>query len=101
MLESIDNNIVVIEATNGLEALKLMEQTKPDLIFMDLMMPQMDGYETNRKIKRNPKFSKIPVIAWTARGMLDEEQKILVEFDALLKKPSQIKKLKEIIQRFV
>lgn len=100
MLESINENIVVIEATNGLEGLKLMEETKPDLIFMDLMMPQMDGYEANRKIKQNSKFSKIPVVAWTARGMSNEEQKILAEFDAFLKKPSQMDKLKEIIQRF-
>ena len=65
------------------------------------MMPQMDGYEANKRIKQHSDFSKIPVIAWTARGMLDEEEKILAEFDALLKKPSQIDELKEIIQRFV
>lgn len=100
MFESIDASIVVIETTNGLEALKLIEETKPDLIFMDLMMPKMDGYEANRRIKENPKFSKIPVVAWTARSMSDEEQKILAEFDALLNKPSQLDKLKEIIQRF-
>jgi PAS domain S-box-containing protein len=100
MLESIDNKIVVIEASNGVEGLKLMKEVKPDLIFMDLMMPQMDGYEANRKIKQNSKFSKIPVVAWTARSMSDEEQKILAEFDAFLTKPSQLEKLKEIIQRF-
>ncbi|CAA6816884.1 MAG: Signal transduction histidine kinase [uncultured Aureispira sp.] len=101
MLESIDKNIMVVEASNGLEALELLKQTKFDLIFMDLMMPQMDGYEANKRIKQHSDFSKIPVIAWTARGMLDEEEKILAEFDALLKKPSQIDELKEIIQRFV
>jgi CheY-like chemotaxis protein/nitrogen-specific signal transduction histidine kinase len=100
MLENIDNSIVVTETTNGVKALELMKETKPDLVFMDLMMPEMDGYEANRRIKENPEFVKIPVIAWTARSMSDEEPKILAEFDALLNKPSQIEKLKEIIQRF-
>lgn len=101
MLGSIDKSIVVTETANGLEALKLMREVNPDLVFMDLMMPEMDGYEANRIIKQDPELAKIPVVAWTARSMSDEEQKILVEFDALLNKPSQLEKLKEIIQQFV
>ena len=53
-------------AENGPDGLRLMEEKKPDLILLDIMMPEMDGIEVLRKIKKNPQFAQIPVIMFTA-----------------------------------
>lgn len=50
----------VLTATNGLQALKTLEQNKVDIVLLDVMMPEMDGFETCKKIKSNPKITHIP-----------------------------------------
>lgn len=56
----------VQEATNGLEALECLASFEPELILTDLMMPIMDGVEMIRRVRANPKFVGIPVVAITA-----------------------------------
>lgn len=53
----------VIVSRNGLEAIKMMEKTIPDLILLDILMPYMDGIETLKKIKENLEWKKIPIIS--------------------------------------
>ncbi len=53
-------------ATNGKQALKIVEQTDPDLILLDVMMPEMDGMETCAHLKKNPRTANIPVIFLSA-----------------------------------
>jgi putative two-component system response regulator len=61
-------------ATNGLKALEIAESaTPPDLILLDVMMPDMDGYEVCRRLKENPLTRRIPVIFVTTRGEIDDE----------------------------
>jgi len=68
----------VISATNGQDAIKLLEQTSDlSLILMDVMMPEMDGYETMRQIRSNPKFRMLPIIALTAKAMKGDREKCL------------------------
>jgi CheY-like chemotaxis protein len=55
----------IIEASNGVEALKMCSELVPDLIVMDIMMPEMDGIETVKKLKENPVLSSVPVIMLT------------------------------------
>jgi putative two-component system response regulator len=62
-------------STNGKLALKIMEQHQPDLVLLDVMMPEMDGYEVCRQIKANPLLHKIPVIFVTAMTDIDDEKK--------------------------
>lgn len=63
-----------IIAKNGEKALSLAEGTAPpDLILLDVMMPEMDGYEVCRRLKQNPVTSGIPIIFITAKGTVDEE----------------------------
>ncbi len=97
MLLQIDENMTILEAGNGREAVKLAEEETPDMIFMDLMMPQMDGYKANQVIKNNALTASIPVVAWTARGLANEERRILAEFDAMLRKPSQIVQIRDVM----
>jgi len=62
-------------ATNGIKALSIADADPPDLILLDVMMPEMDGYETCRRLKSNPQLTNIPIIFLTAKGdAKDEEQ---------------------------
>ncbi len=65
----------VLEARSGIEALELVEQERPDLVFLDIMMPQLDGYEVCRKIKSSDSLSGVYVILLTAKGQEDDRQK--------------------------
>jgi diguanylate cyclase (GGDEF)-like protein len=61
-------------ASNGREALAIAEKTQPDLILLDVMMPELDGYEVCRRLKANPLTQRIPVIFATARGEEADEE---------------------------
>jgi two-component system cell cycle response regulator DivK len=67
----------IIEASNGQEALDAVEAERPDLIFMDLKMPVMDGWEATRRIRTRETGRRIPIIAVTAQAMAGDEQKAL------------------------
>ena len=68
----------IVEASNGQEALALVETGRPDLIFMDLKMPVMDGWEATRRIRMlDDGAGRIPIIALTAQAMAGDEQKAL------------------------
>jgi len=72
------HQIKVITATDGTEALdQLARNAHVDIVLMDMMMPQMDGYETTTKIRNNPKYRNIPVIAVTAKAMLGDREKCI------------------------
>jgi len=68
----------VITATNGHDAIRLLD-SNPDLslILMDVMMPEMDGYETMRRIRENPEFRRLPIISLTAKAMKGDREKCL------------------------
>jgi CheY-like chemotaxis protein/signal transduction histidine kinase len=72
------HNMQVISANNGQEAIRLVEQT-PDLslVLMDIMMPEMDGYETMRRIRSKQEFRQLPIIALTAKAMKGDREKCL------------------------
>jgi HAMP domain-containing protein/signal transduction histidine kinase/CheY-like chemotaxis protein len=72
-------NINVITAESGQEATHLIndERQKVDMVLMDIMMPEMDGYETTRKIRREHKNSMLPIIAVTAKAMKGDRQKCI------------------------
>ena len=63
----------LVIATNGLEALELAEKHRPDVILMDMRMPELDGHETTKRLKANPALKHIPVIAVTASSFREEE----------------------------
>jgi CheY-like chemotaxis protein/signal transduction histidine kinase len=68
----------VLTATNGRQAIEIIHQT-PDLsmVLMDIMMPEMDGYETMREIRSEPQFRMLPILALTAKAMKGDREKCL------------------------
>jgi CheY-like chemotaxis protein len=68
----------VISAIDGKDALKQLNTHKHvDIVLMDMMMPEMDGYETTKRIRTNPKYKKLPVIAVTAKAMMGDREKCI------------------------
>jgi signal transduction histidine kinase/DNA-binding response OmpR family regulator len=61
-------------ARNGLEALKRLEDRLPDLMFLDLMMPGMDGFEVVAKVRNDPRWNSIPIVVITAKDLTDEDR---------------------------
>jgi CheY-like chemotaxis protein len=70
--------MTVLTASTGREALATLEST-PDvaIVLMDVMMPEMDGYETMRAVRKNPAFRRLPIVALTARAMKGDREKCL------------------------
>lgn len=69
----------VKEAENGVEALKSIKDSIPSLIILDLMMPEMDGFQVLERLQQNPNWQKIPVIVVSAKTITEEENKILLK----------------------
>ena len=67
----------VVTADNGMEAIKALSLSKPDIILLDLMMPIMDGYKVLQVVKTDQKFKDLPVLVFSAKGQPDEVEKAL------------------------
>lgn len=78
----------VLTADDGFEALSLIHKHHPDLIFVDIMMPRLDGYQTCAIIKNNDQFRDTPVIMLTSKdGLFDKARGRIVGSDHYLTKP--------------
>ncbi len=64
-------------AANGLEALQALEEIVPDLIVLDLMMPEMDGFQFLHELRQRPQFDAVPVVVTTAKELTNDEQTLL------------------------
>lgn len=89
-------------ANGGRECLSILEIEKPDLILLDIMMPEMNGFQTIKKIKESEKFKDIPVFAVSAKAMSSEKNIILKHgFDEFIPKPVDAKILDYKMQKFL
>jgi CheY-like chemotaxis protein len=85
----------IIEASDGREALKKIRETRPDLVLLDIQMPEMDGYAVLREIRSDPALRGLRVVALTAFAMQgDRERALEAGFDDYLTKPVSVAKLK-------
>ncbi|MDR0970743.1 MAG: response regulator [Lentimicrobiaceae bacterium] len=98
ILESYDVNTIF--AKNGRDGIdKLKANNNVDLVLMDIMMPEMDGYEAIREIRKNLKYKNLPIIALTAKAMKDDRAKcIAAGANEYLSKPVEIAKLISILR---
>jgi CheY-like chemotaxis protein len=81
-------NCNTVLAKSGKECLTALEQKTPDLILLDIMMPEMDGFQTLKQIKLNKKWSDIPVFAVTAKAMKSDKDIVLKQgFTDYIPKP--------------
>ena len=82
------NNYEVIKANDGQEGLDKARKENPDLIILDLMLPKLDGYKVCRMLKFEDKYSKIPIILFSARAQeTDKKTGAEVGADAYITKP--------------
>jgi PAS domain S-box-containing protein len=91
----------LITATNGLEALEQAEKHRPDVILMDMRMPELDGHETTMRLKANPALEHIPVIAVTASSFREEEARARKICDGFIRKPFNRAELITELKRFL
>lgn len=92
----------VVSAQSGEAALHLIEQTRPDLALLDVMMPAMDGYELCRRLRQNPVTAQIPIVMLTA--LVDENDRlkgIEAGADDCLPKPFDVDVLRTMLKRFL
>jgi CheY-like chemotaxis protein len=92
--------MVVSFAENGRDALKRLEQdTNLDLVLMDIMMPEMDGYETTKAIRERQEFKTLPIIALTAKAMKgDREKTIAAGASDYITKPVDVEQLLSLMR---
>ena len=96
------NGYDTFETKEGIEAISLTRQTMPDLIIMDIQLPEISGLDITRKIKADAEIRHIPVIAVTAFAMKDDEDKIMAAgCEAYLSKPIAIDDFLATIRRFL
>ena len=92
----------VLEASNAPEALEVMQAQPPDLILMDINMPEVDGFTLTRQIKSNPAWKHIPVIALTANVMKGDRERVLqAGCDGYIQKPIDVDALPRQIATFL
>jgi two-component system cell cycle response regulator DivK len=98
----LSEDYTLLEANNAFEALEVLKSSKPDLILMDINMPDMDGYTLTAKIKAMPGFTKVPILALTANVMRGDREKTLeAGCDGYIQKPLDIDQLIKEIERFL
>ena len=94
------NKYEIIIAENGKKCFELLEKNmKPDLILLDIMMPDMDGWEVFDKLKANPKYKNIPVIFLTARSDELAADAGAMIADDYIEKPVDISELRDRIEK--
>jgi signal transduction histidine kinase/HAMP domain-containing protein len=96
------HGMTVVQATDGRMAISELAAGDIDLVLMDVMMPQMDGYETTRAIRRMPQYARLPVITVTARAMQgDREKSIDAGATDYITKPIDIEELLNCMERWL
>lgn len=92
----------VIEAEDGIQGMEWLRSQTPDLVLMDINLPEIDGYEVTKRIKQLPSMTNVPVIAMTANVMKGDREKTLdAGCDGYISKPINIDSLGGEIANFL
>jgi two-component system cell cycle response regulator DivK len=91
-----------LEAATGAEGVRLALEAQPDMVLMDIQLPDIDGIEALRQIRLTSALDAVPVIAVSASVMPDDQQKIVTSgFDAFVTKPINLKQFVDTVQRIL
>ena len=91
----------VVLAEDGFDALAKLSDYQPDLVFCDILMPRLDGYQTCAIIKRNPQFAKVPVIMLSSKdGLFDKARGRMVGSQDYLTKPFTKEQLLQAVRQY-
>ena len=91
-----------ISASNGQEALNMLDREQVDLILTDLSMPVLDGYQTTQLIRARPTMANVPIVAVTAYALHDENEAAMqIGCDEYLTKPFKPRQLLEVVDRLL
>ncbi len=91
----------VVTANDGFEALGKIAEVQPQVIFLDIMMPRLDGYQTCALIKSNPLFKNTPVIMLSSKdGLFDKARGRIVGSEQYLTKPFTRDELLDVVRRY-
>ncbi len=94
--------LLISRADTGQQALDMATADPPDLVFMDIQLPGMDGLEVTRRLRKNPLTQGVPIVALTALAMAGDEERVLAAgCDAYLSKPVSPVDLVAVASRFV
>jgi len=96
-----NTDLIIGELNSGVTAVEFVKGFKPDLILMDLRMPEIDGFETAGNIKSDPDCKEIPIIAFTASSMKTDLSRIKEVFDSHIWKPAQRNNVINEIIKFI
>lgn len=98
----LSEDYALLEAKDAFDALDVLKEARPDLILMDINMPDMDGYTLTARIKTMPGFEQTPILALTANVMRGDKEKTLeAGCDGYIQKPIDIDHLTREIERFM
>jgi CheY-like chemotaxis protein len=102
MVKAFLPNVKIVEAKNGREAVDLYKETMPDLVLMDVQMPELNGYETAKEIRILETNKRVPIIALTAGTVLGEKEKCMqAGMDDYISKPFVHKTLESILSKWL
>ena len=102
MIQLLEEEYHLILAVDGSEALEMTSSQKPDLVLMDMSLPEIDGYDATQRIKADDQLRHIPVIGLSAHAMSgDAEKAAKAGCDAYLTKPIDFDQLFDILDRFL
>jgi signal transduction histidine kinase/CheY-like chemotaxis protein len=97
-----NKQITTFTANNGQEALEILREQNINLVFMDIQMPIMDGYEATKEIRNDPNLDKLPIIAMTANALPEDIQKCYAQgMDACIVKPIDINKIHDVLDSYL
>jgi two-component system cell cycle response regulator DivK len=93
---------VVLEAENGAEGIRIAQEEIPDLILVDINMPDMDGYEVTARLRQNHELDKVPIVALTANVLRgDRERSLEAGCDGYIQKPLDVDMLPSQVEAFL
>lgn len=92
----------VVGVEDGIAGLKVVDSLQPDIILVDIQLPEIDGYTVTRKLRKKPKLSNVPIIALTANVLKEDQEKSLAAgCNGFIHKPIDIDLLPQQVHSFI